>query len=89
MQWVPDLTLLAFGAENIYRVSFLLSDRVFSQVFAVVALVAITYLVSRQLPELVVVLEDVLYVITGEEHDLLKTLNLPRDPTPQPDPAAD
>lgn len=89
MQWAPDLVLLAFGATNPYRVSFLLSDRVFSQVFAVVALVGITYLVTRQLPELVVVLEDVLFVLTGEEHDLLEALNLPREPTPQPEPVAD
>ncbi len=85
MQWAPDMVLTAFGAENVYRVSFLLSDRVFAQVFAVVALVGITYLVSRQLPELVIVLEDVLYVLTGEEQHLLETLDLPREPTPQPE----
>jgi len=52
-----------------------------SQLLALVALIGITYLVARQLPELVVILEDVLYVLTGEEHDLTEALDLPREPT--------
>lgn len=87
MHWYPDLVLAMFGASDPYRVSFLVSDRIMSQVLAVVALIGITYLVARELPELVVVLEDVLYVLTGEEHDLMDALDLPRDPTPQPEPA--
>ncbi|MFC6615000.1 archaeosortase A [Halopenitus salinus] len=81
MHWQPELVLAMFGASDPYRVSFLVSDRIISQLLAVVALVAITYLVARQIPELVVVLEDVLYVLTGEEHDLLAALDLPREPT--------
>ncbi|MWV65062.1 archaeosortase A [Halorubrum sp. JWXQ-INN 858] len=81
MHWQPDLVLAMFGATDPYRVSFLLSDRIISQLLAVVALVAITYLVARELPELVVVLEDVLYILTGEEHDLTQSLDLPREPT--------
>ena len=81
MQWRPELVLAMFGATDPYRVSFLVSDRIISQLLAVVALVGITYLVARQLPELVGVLEDVLYVLTGEEHDLTEALDLPREPT--------
>ncbi|RAW46613.1 archaeosortase A [Halorubrum sp. 48-1-W] len=81
MQWQPELVLAMFGATDPYRVSFLVSDRIISQLLAVVALIGITYLVARQLPELVGVLEDVLYVLTGEEHDLVETLDLPREPT--------
>ncbi|WP_066414292.1 archaeosortase A [Halorubrum aethiopicum] len=81
MQWQPELVLAMFGASNPYRVSFLVSDRIISQLLAVVALIGITYLVARQLPELVVILEDVLYVLTGEEHDLTEALDLPREPT--------
>ena len=81
MHWQPELVLAMFGATNPYRVSFLVSDRILSQLLAVVALIGITYLVARQLPELVVVLEDVLYVLTGEEHDLTESLDLPREPT--------
>jgi len=81
MQWQPEVVLAMFGASNPYRVSFLVSDRILSQLLALVALVAITYLVARELPELVVILEDVLYVLTGEEHDLTEALDLPREPT--------
>ncbi|GAB6878784.1 archaeosortase A [Halorubrum gandharaense] len=81
MHWQPDLVLALFGATDPYRVSFLVSDRIMSQLLAVVALIAITYLVARELPELVVVLEDVLYILTGEEHDLTESVDLPREPT--------
>jgi len=78
MQWYPDLVLAMFGASDPYRVSFLISDRIMSQLLAVVALIGITFLVVRELPELVVILEDVLYLLTGEEHDLTEALELPR-----------
>ena len=81
MHWQPDLVLLLFGATDPYRVSFLISDRIMSQLLAVVALIAITFLVLRELPELAVILEDVLYVLTGEEHNLTESLDLPREPT--------
>jgi hypothetical protein len=60
--------------------SFLISDRIISQLGAVVALMAITYLVVRELPEPLTILEDILYLLTGEDHDLQATLDLPREP---------
>ena len=81
MHWYPDLVMTMFGATDPYRVSFLISDRIMSQLLAVVALIAITFLAVRELPELAVILEDVLYLITGEEHDLTEALDLPREPT--------
>ncbi|WP_144920029.1 archaeosortase A [Halorubrum salsamenti] len=81
MQWYPDIVLTMFGASDPYRVSFLISDRIMSQLLAVVALIGITFLVVRELPELAVILEDVLYLLTGEEHDLTEALDLPREPT--------
>ena len=81
MHWQPELVLAMFGASDPYRVSFLISDRIMSQLLAVVALIGITFLVVRELPELVVILEDVLYLLTGEEHDLTDALDLPREPT--------
>ncbi|MEF8780892.1 MAG: archaeosortase A [Haloferacaceae archaeon] len=81
MHWYPEAVLFLFGETDPYRVSFLVSDRMMSQVLAVVALVGVTYLVVRQLPELLVVFEDVLFVLTGEEHDLEETIDLPREPT--------
>ena len=81
MHWFPEAVLFLFGETSPYRVSFLVSDRIISQVLAVVALIGVTYLVVRQLPELLLVLEDVLYVLTGEEHDLQEVIDLPREPT--------
>ncbi|SHG38281.1 archaeosortase A [Halobaculum gomorrense] len=80
LQLFVDEVLFLFGSSDPYMVSFFLSDRVISQVLAVVALVGITYLVVRELPELVTVIEDVLYMVTNEEYDLLESLDLPREP---------
>jgi archaeosortase A (PGF-CTERM-specific) len=59
-------------------VSFFISDRIISQVLAVVVLVGITYLVVREVPELLTVVEDVLYLVTGDEYDLAAQLDLER-----------
>jgi len=77
MQWFVDEVLFLFGSTDPYMVSFYLSDRVISQLLAVVALVGVTYLVVRELPELVTIVEDVLYVVTREEYDLREALDLP------------
>ncbi|MFB6243151.1 MAG: archaeosortase A [Halobaculum sp.] len=77
----PEQVLLLFGASDPYKVSFFLSDRVISQVLAVVALIGVTYLVLRELPEVLTVIEDVLYMLTDEEYDLHSELDLPREPT--------
>lgn len=81
LQLFVDEVLLLFGASDPYKVSFFLSDRVISQVLAVVALIGVTYLVARELPELLTVVEDVLYMVTNEEYDLQRELDLPRDPS--------
>jgi archaeosortase A (PGF-CTERM-specific) len=77
MQWFVDEVLFLFGGTDPYKVSFYLSDRVISQMLAVVALVGVTYLVVRELPELLTIVEDVLYIITREEYDLREALDLP------------
>jgi archaeosortase A (PGF-CTERM-specific) len=78
MQWFVDEVLLLFGATDPYMVSFFISDRIISQVLAVVVLVGITYLVVREVPELLTVVEDVLYLVTGDEYDLAAQLDLER-----------
>lgn len=85
LQVFVDEVLFLFGASDPYMVSFFLADRVISQVLAVVALVGVTYLVVRELPELLTVIEDVLYMLTAEEYDLQRTLDLPREPTTDPE----
>ncbi|MFC6725798.1 archaeosortase A, partial [Halobium palmae] len=82
MQFFVDEVLFLFGDTDPYNVSFYLSDRVISQLLAVVALVGITYLVVRELPELLTLFEDVLYVATREEYDLHGALGIH---APRPD----
>lgn len=77
MQWYVAEVLFLFGATDPHLVSFFLSDRVISQLLAVVALLGITYVVVRELPELLTVIEDVLYIATNEEYDLREELDLP------------
>jgi len=74
----PNLVLTMFGGSDPYRVSWYVSDRIISQLLAVVALVGITYLVVRELPEILTIIEDVLFMVTGDEYDLSETLDLPR-----------
>lgn len=78
MHWFVNEVLFLFGGTDPYKVSFYLSDRVVSQSLSVVALVAVTYLVVRQLPELLDVVEDALYLLTRQEYDLAEALDLPR-----------
>ncbi|WP_129115020.1 archaeosortase A [Halegenticoccus tardaugens] len=77
MHYFPDAVLFLFGSDDPYRVSFFLSDRVLSQVLAVFALMGLAYVLVRVLPELLTVVEDVLYVLTNEEHDLYAALDVP------------
>lgn len=66
----PNLVMTVFGAEDPYKVSYFVADRVLAQSLSVLALVAITWIVVRELPEVMVVIEDVLYMATGTEYDL-------------------
>lgn len=70
MHFFPEVTLRAFGATDPYMVSFFWADRIIAQTLSVLALIAITWLVVRQVPELLVVLEDLLAAATGREVDL-------------------
>jgi archaeosortase A (PGF-CTERM-specific) len=78
MQWFVNEILFLFGSSDPYMVSFFISDRIISQLLAVAVLVAITYLVVREIPELLTVVEDVLYLVTGDEYDLAAQLDIER-----------
>lgn len=72
-QWFqvrPELVMTLFGESQPELVSFLVADRIIAQSLSVVALVVILALVLRELPELKVVVEDVLYLVTGSDYDL-------------------
>lgn len=56
--------------DALARVSWFVADRVVAQSLSVLALVALALFTVRVLPELVVVFEEVLYVVTGREYDL-------------------
>lgn len=72
-QWlqlfVPQVMGL-LGYEKPGLVSFFLADRVLSQSLSLVVLVLIALFLARELPELFVVVDDVLFVLTGREYDL-------------------
>ena len=59
--------MAAFGLSDPSLVSFYFADRVLSQSLALVALVGIAWLVSRWVPQLLGIAEDLLYLVTGDE----------------------
>jgi len=78
MQVAPELVASVFGfslAGDPALVSYYVADKILAQSASVVALVAITYLVVRELPEVLTVVEDLLFVVTGSEHDLRSALS--------------
>ncbi|MFC4544315.1 archaeosortase A [Halosolutus amylolyticus] len=71
--WLVSFMTTYMGAEP-SRVSFLVAHNYIAQMLSVVALVGITFLVVRILPEILEPLEDVLFVLTGTEYDLQEAL---------------
>lgn len=72
-QWFVGWEAVAFTlfqTSNENLVSYLIADRVIAQSLSVVALVALTLLLLRIVPELGSVVEDVLFVATGREYDV-------------------
>ena len=72
----PDLVMTLFNAEDPYKVSYFIADRVLAQSLSVVALVGVTWVVVRELPEVMMVIEDVLFMATGTEYDLQSGLGV-------------
>ncbi|WP_135364054.1 archaeosortase A [Halosimplex halophilum] len=72
----PELVMSVFGLSDPRQVSYIVIDRIVAQSLSVVALVGITYLVVRELPEVLTVVEDLLFVVTGSEYDLRAALDL-------------
>lgn len=56
--------------------SFFIAHTLISQTLSVVALLAITMIVLKLLPEVTTVLEEVLFVLTGTEYDLADALDV-------------
>jgi archaeosortase A (PGF-CTERM-specific) len=80
-QVAPELVARTFGfslVQDPALVSYYVADRILAQTGSVLALVAVTYLVVRELPEVLDVVEDVLFVVTGSEWDLRTALDVDR-----------
>ncbi|ELY89134.1 Exosortase EpsH-like protein [Natrialba hulunbeirensis JCM 10989] len=73
--WLVSFMTTYMGAEA-NRVSFLVAHNYIAQSLSVVALIGITYLVVKLVPEILAPLEDVLYVLTGNEYDLFEALDV-------------
>ena len=56
------------------RTSFLVAHNFIAQPLSIVALLLITYLVIKIVPEVLEILQEVLFVLTGEEYDLADAL---------------
>lgn len=78
-QWFQVLVepiMYLTGYSDPGLVSFFIADRVLSQSLSVIALVWITWLVVRRVPELLSVLEDVLFILTRQEYDLRRAFSI-------------
>lgn len=64
--------------EALNRVSWYVADRIIAQSLSVLALVVVALLAVRVLPELVTLLEEAVYVITGREYDLSAAMGADR-----------
>ncbi|MXR50671.1 archaeosortase A [Halovenus sp. WSH3] len=82
----PDLTMAVWGLDNPFRVSYIWADRIIAQSASVVAMILIIWLMIRIVPEVMEPIEDLLYLLTGEEYDLAGALDIDTEET-QPDPA--
>jgi archaeosortase A (PGF-CTERM-specific) len=70
MQWGTELVMSIFGTTDPRMVSYYISDRILAQTGSVIVLVGITWLLVRELPEITVLVEDLLFLLTGTEYDL-------------------
>lgn len=70
MQWFVGPVTALFGLDDVQLVSYYLADRILAQFASIGAMVAIIALVVRELPEVLVIVEDVAFALTGREYDL-------------------
>jgi len=73
-QVFPEVVMSVFATDSPVMVSYFVADRVIAQSLSVVAMVAITLFAVRKVPELMTVIEDVLFVFTRREYDLREVL---------------
>ncbi|WP_197428566.1 archaeosortase A [Halapricum sp. CBA1109] len=76
MHLFPDAIVDLFALTSTYKVSYILADRIIAQFLSVVALVGITYVVVKLLPEVLTIVEEGIYVFTRKEYDLRQALDV-------------
>ncbi|WP_181686882.1 archaeosortase A [Halorhabdus salina] len=72
----PDLILSLFSSNDPYLVSYFIGDRIIAQFGSVIALVAITWLVVRWVPDVLRVVEEGMYLVTRREYELKGALGV-------------
>lgn len=72
----PGPIMSLFSLDSPYLVSYVVADRIIAQSLSVVALVVITWLVVRELPEVLLIVEDALFLVTGREYDLADAMGV-------------
>ena len=80
LQIAPETIASLFSLSSTAKVSYFVSDRIISQFLTVVALVGITYIVIKLLPEVLTIVEEALYVVTRDEYDLRAALDIDTGP---------
>lgn len=76
MQYLPEITMWLFGVSHEAQVSYIWADRIFAQIGSVIAMIIIFWLVMREVPEVLGPVEDVIYLLTGDEVDLAEAFDL-------------
>jgi archaeosortase A (PGF-CTERM-specific) len=74
--WYAPYVMSLFGESDPYMVSHIVAEGIVSQTLSVVALVGIAWVVIRIVPELLVIVDDVAFMVTGEERDTAAELGL-------------
>ena len=74
--WYAPYLMDLFSESDPYLVSHIVAEGILSQTLSVVALVVIAWVVIRIVPELLVIVDDIAFMLTGEERDTAQELGL-------------
>jgi len=89
MQWGGDIVMTVFGLTDPRMVSYYVADRILAQTGSVIVLVGLTWLLVRELPEITVLVEDLLFLVTNTEYDLTSAFETDGQPSEETTPAGD
>jgi archaeosortase A (PGF-CTERM-specific) len=89
LQLYPELVASLFALDTEVMVSYIIADRIISQTLSVVVLIALLWVIVRRVPEVLTVVDDVVYMLTGREYDLQAELGIEMPETPAEERPAD